>query len=598
MKTNTVELPVQTESVTLDPIAAPETVTTAEHDVASQTSTPLVDVANLNIWFADRHGTRRQVVHNVDLKIHPGECVAIIGESGSGKSVTARTLIGLTGEKAHIETDSADVFGRDIATLVDRDWKKLRGNQIGDTRQVALVALDLLRTVGSEIGEALRAHGAPRAGLRETVEALLAEVGVPEPALRARQRPDQLSGGLRQRALIASAIANDPPLIIADEPTNALDVKVHAEVIDVQAERQRDGTAILLISHDFSVVSRLATKIFVMKGGQIVETGNTDEILRAPQHPYTQELLGALPSGRTRGQYLTSQARDRAKNRPDQPAVASHHQQTAASGPIISAQGLTKRYRTPDGGHHTAVDDVSFELEAGQVLGIVGESGSGKSTTGSIILGLSTPDSGQVLFDGKPWSALPEHQRRAQRRQITAVYQDPLSSFDPRWSAERVLVDALDATKRPGLFAGRKARSRYHASLREQAVYWADIVGLAPQHLAKHPLQLSGGQRQRLAIARALAPNPQVVVMDEAASALDVSVQAQVLDLLTDLRKTLHTAFIFISHDLGVIHHLSDQILVLKDGQTVEYGHAEEVFNQPEHAYTQRLIASVGAYAL
>lgn len=444
MKTNTVELPVLTDPTTINAVAAPETATAPYQNLACETLAPLVDVANLNVWFDDQYGARRQVVHNVDLTIHPGECVAIIGESGSGKSVTARTLIGLTGDNAYIETNRADVFGHEIAMLVDRDWKKLRGKQIGYILQDALVSLDPLRTVGSEIEESLRAHGAPRAGLRKKVEALLAEVGVPEPALRARQRPDQLSGGLRQRALIASAIANDPTLIIADEPTTALDVTVQAEVLDVLAERQRDGTAILLISHDFSVVSRLATKILVMKGGRIVETGSTEEILRAPQHPYTQELLGALPSGRTRGQYLTSHARDNATNRENQAAVASYPRPTDASGPIISAQGLTKRYRTPDGGHHTAVDDVSFELATGQVLGIVGESGSGKSTTGSIILGLSTPDNGQVLFDGKPWSTLPEHQRRAKRRQITAVYQDPLSSFDPRWTAERVLVDALD----------------------------------------------------------------------------------------------------------------------------------------------------------
>lgn len=595
MKTTTVELPAITQTATLDDHLTPQTTTTFERPSVAPDAAALVEIANLNVWFDGAHGVRRHVVHNVDLTIHAGECVAIIGESGSGKSVTARTLIGLTGETAHIEADTAQVFDHNIADVTDRQWKAIRGKDIGYILQDALVSLDPLRTVGAEIGESLRAHGAPRAGLQNKVEGLLTEVGVPEPHLRAQQRPDQLSGGLRQRALIASAIANHPPLIIADEPTTALDVTVQAEVLDVLAQRQREGTAILLISHDFSVVARLATKILVMQGGRIVESGPTDTILQAPQHPYTKQLLGALPSGRTRGQYLTTHERPSSPPQPQQRCATVGPQRTE---PVITAEGLTKRYRSPDGTLHTAVDDVSFDVLPGHVLGIVGESGSGKSTTASMILGFETPDAGRVQFDGKPWSALAERDRRPLRRQMTAVYQDPLSSFDPRWTAERVLTDALDRNDRPSLFSSGATRARYRKELQEQAAYWAQIVGLDPQHLAKHPLQLSGGQRQRLAIARSLAPEPQVVVMDEAVSALDVSVQAQVLDLLTDLRAVFDTTFVFISHDLGVIHHLSDEILVLKDGRAVEYGDAERVFNQPEHAYTQQLIASVGAYSL
>ena len=606
MNTNTASLPTLDIPNTLEASTATQyvqptdAVTELEHVLSSHDAVPLAELEKLNVWFTDAYGARKHVVHDLDLSIQPGECVAVIGESGSGKSVTARTLIGLTGDNAHIEANTARVLGHEIAELGDRQWKNIRGKDVGFILQDALVSLDPLRTVGAEIGESLRAHGAPRAGLQEKVEALLAEVGIPEPQLRAQQRPDQLSGGLRQRALIASAIANHPPLVVADEPTTALDVTVQAEVLDVLAERQRNGTAILLISHDFSVVSRLADRVLVMQGGYIVEAGTAEQILTNPQHAYTRQLLDALPSGHTRGEYLTSQGRQRADTRAryaaDQQRDPSKEEVTTSSDqPVLSARGLTKTYRGPDGRHRTVVEDVSFDLYPGQTLGIVGESGSGKSTTASIALGFITPDNGCVLLDGQPWSELNDKGRRGRRRQVTAVYQDPLSSFDPRWTGERILIDALDQNSKPGLFSSNRTRQAHYHHLQEQAAYWAHIVGLDEQHLVKHPLQLSGGQRQRLSIARALAPEPKVVVLDEAVSALDVSVQAQVLDLLTDLRKTLNTAFLFISHDLGVIHHMSDQILVMKDGQALEYGEAERVFSAPEHPYTKTLLDSVRA---
>lgn len=602
MNTNTASLPKLDIPDALDVSTATQYLqpTDLEPATRSTVATSLAELENLNVWFTDVHGERKHVVHDLDLSIQPGECVAVIGESGSGKSVTARTLIGLTGDNAHIEANTARVLGHEIAALGDRQWKNIRGKDVGFILQDALVSLDPLRTVGAEIGESLRAHGAPRAGLQEKVEELLAEVGIPESQLRAQQRSDQLSGGLRQRALIASAIANHPPLVVADEPTTALDVTVQAEVLDVLAERQRNGTAILLISHDFSVVSRLADRVLVMQGGYIVESGTAEQILNNPQHAYTRQLLDALPSGHTRGEYLTSQGRNRAEartnNAPNQQSDSVTVDDSASSGPpILSARELTKSYRGPDGRHRTVVEDVSFDLYPGQTLGIVGESGSGKSTAASIALGFITPDSGSVQLDGQPWSELYDKGRRARRRQVTAVYQDPLSSFDPRWTAERILIDALDQSPKPGLLSSSRTRQAHRNYLHEQATYWAQIVGLDEQHLVKHPLQLSGGQRQRLSIARALAPGPKVVVLDEAVSALDVSVQAQVLDLLTDLRRNLNTAFLFISHDLGVIHHMSDQILVMKDGHVVEYGEAERVFSAPEHSYTKTLLDSVRA---
>ncbi|MEV4900911.1 ABC transporter ATP-binding protein [Citricoccus sp. NPDC055426] len=600
-----------TGTTTAEPPAGPPSLARLEH---------------LNVWFADAHGRRRQVVHDVSLAIRPGECVAVIGESGSGKSVTARTLIGLTGPNSYVEATTATVFGREVGTLGDREWSRIRGTQIGFILQDALVSLDPLRPVGAEIAESLRAHGVrDRAERAARVERLLAEVGVPEPRLVAGQRPDQLSGGLRQRALIASAIANHPPLVVADEPTTALDVTVQAQVLDLLAQRKAAGTALLLISHDFSVVGRLADRVLVMQGGAIVESGAAAEVLEDPQHPYTRQLLDAVPSGHTRGEFLTEDGRARAAARASGAAVVSGEpgatpagtsQRQAPAGvvnpvekvaekspaagrpAVLSARGLTKSYRGPDGRDRAVVRDVSFDVHAGRTLGIVGESGSGKSTTASMALGFIAPDAGTVLLDGAPWSGLSVAGRRGRRREVTVVYQDPLSSFDPRWTGERILTDALDpsgAAGAPGLLASARARRVHRAEQSERAAELARVVGLAPEHLAKHPLRLSGGQRQRLAIARALAPEPKVVVLDEAVSALDVSVQAQVLDLLAELQETLGTTYLFISHDLGVIHHLSHEILVMKDGEAVEYGDADRVFEDPEHDYTQTLLSSLSS---
>lgn len=549
---------------------------------------PLARVEHLNVSFTDRRGHTRQVVFDVSLQVAPGECLAVIGESGSGKSVSARTLIGLTGRGSRVQAERLQVHGRDVSGLTDRQWRRIRGVDVGFILQDALVALDPLRTVGQEIAESLRLHGVrdPAERHRRVIE-LLEQVGVPEPELRAGQRPDQLSGGLRQRALIASAIALDPPLVVADEPTTALDVTVQAQVLDLLAQRKAQGTGVILISHDFSVVGRLADRVAVMQGGRIVEEGPTEQILGHPRHEYTRRLLDALPSGATKGTYLTPEARLRAIERAEQvtePASGIPADPTP-SEPVLQARNLNRSFRGPDGVDRTVIRDVSFEVLPGQTVGIVGESGSGKSTTAALALGLLAPDSGVVAFAGQPWSELTVQQRRPRRRRMTVVYQDPLSSFDPRWNGERILTDALDRR-------GRSARE-----LRLRAAELAELVGLHPDHLVKNPLQLSGGQRQRLAIARALAPEPDLVVLDEAVSALDVSVQAQVLDLLTELQERLGTAYLFISHDLGVIRHMSDRILVMKDGQAVEQGEAEQVFTAPQHPYTRSLLASLEVLA-
>ncbi|WP_248958947.1 dipeptide ABC transporter ATP-binding protein [Sphaerisporangium perillae] len=531
---------------------------------------PLLAVENLRVSFGGH-----EVVRGISFTAHPGRCLAIVGESGSGKSVTARTLVGLTGSGAHVRADRIELDGIDLTTQSERTWRAIRGRDIGFVLQDALGSLDQLRRVGDEVAEPLRVHGwGTRASRSRKAIELLGSMGVPEPAVKARQRPYELSGGLRQRALIASAIALDPKLIVADEPTTALDVTVQAQVLDLLAEAKAHGTSIILISHDLSVVARLADEVAVMRDGEVVEHGPVHQVLRRPRHAYTQALLDAIPSEHTRGTRLS-----RGGNVPQR-----SRRPVDRGRPVLEARHLTKVYRGPDRVDRTVVDDVSFELFGGETLGIVGESGSGKTTTARIALSLLAPTSGEVLLHGESWSTLPPRRRRPLRKRIGVVYQDPLNSFDPRWSVGRITIDALTMGNRP-------PSSR--AEARERAVRLLEQVGLGDQHFDAAPLRLSGGQRQRVAIARALAPEPEVIVCDEPVSALDVSIQAQVLDLLTDLQDELGVSYLFISHDLGVIHHMSDRILVMKDGQVVESGTADDVFRRPQHPYTQRLLTAL-----
>jgi peptide/nickel transport system ATP-binding protein len=535
------------------------------------TGTPLLTVDNLRVSFGNA-----EVVKGISFTARLGRCLAIVGESGSGKSVTARTLVGLTGPGSGVQADQIDLAGIDLTRHSERSWRAIRGRDIGFILQDALVSLDQLRRVGDEVAEPLKVHrwGTKAARERKAVE-LLESVGVPEPEVKARQRPYELSGGLRQRALIASAIALDPKLIVADEPTTALDVTIQAQVLDLLAESKARGTSIILISHDLSVVARLADEVVVMRAGEVVEQGPAHQVLHQPAHEYTQALLDAIPSSRTRGTRLVRPADD--KQRRTRTLIDRR-------SPVLEARHISKVFRGPDKIDRTVVDDVSFELFAGETLGIVGESGSGKTTSARIALSLLRPTSGEVLLHGEQWSTLSPSQRRPLRKRIGVIYQDPLSSFDPRWSVGRILSNALST-------GGRPPSSRTEA--RARAIRLLEQVGLTEQHLASAPLRLSGGQRQRVSIARALAPEPEVIVCDEPVSALDVSIQAQVLDLLTDLQDELGVSYLFISHDLGVIHHMSDRILVMKDGRVVESGTADEVFERPQNPYTQRLLTAL-----
>ncbi len=615
---------------------------------------PLLVVDGLDVTFA---ADPRSVpaVRDVSFRLDRGRCLALVGESGSGKSVTARTLVGLTGGRSTVTARRLAFAGEDLTAFTEPRWRTLRGRRIGLVLQDALVSLDPLRTVGAEIAETLRTHRVvPRAGLEARTLSLLTEVGVPEPEQRARQYPHQLSGGLRQRALIASAIAAGPDLVLADEPTTALDVTVQAQVLDLLRRRKQDGAALLLISHDLAVVGGLADDIAVMYAGRIVEEGPAAQVLGDPRHPYTRALLDAVPVTHAKGARLAPAAvrhpaptpsgcpyagrcprsdlrcRDQlpervviptrpdvaaaepgvADGRPtvgtghaalcwyptvDAPAVLDAVDDRPASGagpgvgrPVTAAallevDGISKRFRSPDGTSRAAVRDVSLRLHPGETLGIVGESGSGKTTVARIVLGLLEPDGGTVRFAGRPWggSGVREPDRRGRRRHIQAIYQDPLGSFDPRYRVERIIGEA--AATAGVTRAGRGARV---AELLEQVGLSADLMG-------RRPLELSGGQRQRVAIARALAPGPDLIVCDEPVSALDVSVQAQILDLLAGLQSELGVALLFISHDLGVIHHVSDRIVVMKDGAVVETGEVAQVFAHPAAGYTRELLAAV-----
>jgi peptide/nickel transport system ATP-binding protein len=558
------------------PLAGSVHPTTSNDHVSTVAAPELLRVENLRVAFGDRRDPR-SVVKGVSFTLAPGRCLAIVGESGSGKSVTARTLVGLTGGRSHVQADRLEFDGRNLLGLRDREWREIRGKDVGFILQDALVSLDQLRPVGKEIEEALRLHdwGTSKTRHERTVE-LLELVGVPEPAVRARQRPYELSGGLRQRALIASALAMDPKLVIADEPTTALDVTVQAQVLDQLEATKRRGKALILISHDLAVVSRLADDVAVMSGGEILEYAPASQLFSHPQHEYTKALIDAIPSAESRGARLSPVTR--------RATLGTARALERGDRPVLEAEGLVKRFRGPDGVHRTVVDDVSFALEQGETLGIVGESGSGKTTTARLALALTEPDGGDVRLAGERWTGLSERRRRARRRQITVVYQDPLSSFDPRWSVEQVLLDSLSRDEHP-------SASRRRARIRELL----ELVGLEQEHLTRRPLQLSGGQRQRVAIARSLGPEPRVIVCDEPVSALDVSIQAQVLDLLVDLQSELGVSYLFISHDLGVIHHISDRVLVMNEGKVVEHGSADDVLIRPRHLYTQRLVASLPA---
>ncbi len=550
---------------------------------------PLLEIRRLSVSYRVR-GETLQAVRGVDLDVWPGQVTAVVGESGSGKSTTAHAVTRLLAANGRIDAGTIRFGRHDLATLSEAELRTVRGARIGLVPQDPTVSLNPVKRIGEQVAEVLRIHGlATRRSAAVEAVAVLDRAGLPDAALTARQYPHELSGGMRQRALIAVAIAAKPQLIIADEPTSALDVTVQRVILDhLQSLTEELGTAILLVTHDLGVAADRAQRLVVMSGGEVVEAGGTRAVLTDPQHAYTRRLLAAAPS-------LTS-VRHRTPVAAAAPVSAAPVSATPSSSaasaafaedvPLVEARHLVKEFRLPRSGGETrtlrAVDDVGLVLRRGRTLALVGESGSGKSTTARLVLGLARPTSGQVLFDGTDVTTAKGAQLRRLRRRAQIVYQNPYASLDPRFSIGDVISEPLRAFK-VGDRASRLARVRD----------LLDRVALSAATLERRPAELSGGQRQRVAIARALALSPDLVVCDEPVSALDVSVQAQVLELLEELQRDTGVAYLFISHDLAVVRRIAHQVAVMRAGRVVETGPPEDLFATPRHAYTRELLAAI-----
>ncbi|MEL0580492.1 ABC transporter ATP-binding protein [Pectobacterium punjabense] len=544
--------------------------------------TPLLRVDSLSVTFPSPFGPIRSV-KNLSFQVNAGEILALVGESGSGKSVTARTLVGLSGEGVDVQANAIELTRHDgslcdLRYLTDRDWRAIRGREIGFVLQDALVSLDPLRKIGQEVAEPILTHRLlPRQQIPARVAELLKQAGIPDPENRAAQYPHELSGGLRQRALIASALAAGPQLLIADEPTTALDATVQKQVLKVFTALAQAGHGVLLITHDLAVVADVADRVIVMQQGSLVEGGEARQILSAPTHPYTRKLLAAIPTASTRGKWLAGADPLQGGIAPSLTADRINTDTVA-----LTADRIAVSFKRPDGSRMQAVNQVSLEIKRGETLGIVGESGSGKTTLGKVILALQKPDSGDVRLADSAWSTLTERERRPLRARIQTITQDPLSSFDPQFTVAQILNQPL-----------RLRRDLSEDEKQRRILTLLEYVGLTPDLLARRPRALSGGQRQRVSIAQALASEPEILICDEPVSALDVTTQAQVLDLLVALQRQLGLTMLFISHDLGVVQHMSHRIAVMKDGDIVETGPVEQIFNQPQHPYTRLLLSTV-----
>nr|WP_156096101.1 ABC transporter ATP-binding protein [Amycolatopsis jejuensis] len=518
----------------------------------------MLEISGLTVSYHTSGGVV-PAVHGVDLEVGPGEIVAVVGESGSGKSTTAHAAIGLLPRGGRIHSGRISFAGRDLTGLSEKDWRQVRGTGIALVPQDPTVSLDPVQRIGEQVAEVLLIHRlATRREAATQALDLLRRAGVDRPELRARQYPHELSGGLRQRVLIAIALAGKPRLIIADEPTSALDVTVQREILDHLEELAAEsGTAVLLITHDLGVAADRAARIAVLSEGRLVEEGPAQKLLAAPAHDYTRQLLAAAPS-------LTREPlRPRRAEGPDV---------------LLSVDSLTKTFALPRKGSVRSVDNVSFRLTRGRTLALVGESGSGKTTTARMVAGLETPSSGTVLFDGQDLTRLSAGELRRLRRRFQLVYQNPYASLNPRFTIADVIGEPLRAFRAEGP---------------NRVAELVDQVALPSSVLRRKPAELSGGQRQRAAIARALALRPDLVVLDEPVSALDVSVQAQILKLLVGLQDELGLTYLFITHDLAVVREIADHVGVMRRGKLLELGPADDVLLRPRDQYTRDLLAAI-----
>ncbi|WP_225846247.1 ABC transporter ATP-binding protein [Streptomyces sp. HPF1205] len=585
-------------------MSTPATPRAAAERAAAPAPAALVEVTDLRIDFPTENGLVR-AVDGLSFTLPAGGALGLVGESGSGKSATAYALLDLHRGTGARVSGSVRVAGTEVLTASDAELRRLRGAVAAMVFQDPLSSLDPYHAVGDQIAEVHRVHHrVSRAAARARAVEVLDRVGIPDAARRARSRPHEFSGGMRQRALIAMALACEPRLLVADEPTTALDVTVQAQILDLLHDlRAETGMGLLLVTHDLGVVAGSVDDVLVLSRGSAVERGAVADVLRTPGQPYTRALLAAVPrlrpagpppeaAGSARGP--AADARERAAekapaeaNAPaaSAPAAGKGRGDTGDTGatgePLLTATGLRREFGTGRG-RFAAVDGVSLTLREGETLGVVGESGSGKTTLGRMLVRLLDPTAGTLTYRGRDIGRLGDRALRPLRRELQMVFQDPVSSLNPRRGIGESIADPLRA-------AGRLSDREIVARVRELL----ERVGLDPDWYDRYPHEFSGGQRQRVGIARALAPEPKVIVCDEPVSALDVTTQAQVVGLLNELRRDLGLALVFVAHDLAVVRQVSDRVMVMRGGRVVEEGSADEVYDAPRDPYTQGLLAAV-----
>ncbi len=555
---------------------------------------PILQIQNLSIGFGSEN-QYRTVLHEINWELFPNEILGIVGESGSGKSVGCFAIAGLLpAKKAKITQGKILLEGIDLYAQTEKEWQQLRGKHIGMVFQEPMSALNPSMTCGRQIEEVLAQHSQlAKTEIKSKVLQLLEQVKLPYPERIYQSYPHQISGGQKQRVVIAMAIACEPKILIADEPTTALDVTVQREILDLLVEiKNKMGMSIVFISHDLSLVANFSDRVLVMQHGKIVEQGVTQQIFQHPKETYTKALLASKPNPNERLKRLPT-IQDFLNNTPLQVSISKEErnerlQAMEQQAPLLEIKNVEKIYWSQVGFFgkkqaYQAVNDVSLKIYEGETLGLVGESGCGKSTLGNLILKLDQPQKGAIFYQGTDITQLSNDAFRQLRKQIQVIFQDPFASLNPKLTVGKAILEPMQVH---GILSNTQERKDFVIELLQK-------VGLQAEHFNRYPHEFSGGQRQRIGIARSIALQPKLVVCDESVSALDISVQAQVLNLLNDLKDDYQFTYLFISHDLQVVKYMSDHVAVMQQGKIVEYNEADVLYEQPQHPYTQKLLRAI-----